>query len=57
MATKKNHSMIAIPGNYVFIVGGQNKETFYYDLNENKFYGWKKLNKERIEPALILVNN
>ena len=57
MATKKNHSMIAIPGNYVFIVGGQNKETFYYDLNENQFCGWKKLNKDRIEPALILVNN
>ena len=57
MATKKNHSMVAIPGDYVFIVGGQNKEAFYFDLNNNKFYGWKKLNKNRIEPALILVNN
>ena len=57
MASKKNHSMIAIPGSYVFIVGGQNKETFFFDLNENKFYGWKNLNKDRIEPALILVNN
>ena len=57
MAQKKNHSMIAIPGSYVFIVGGQNKETFFFDLNENKFYGWKNLNKDRIEPALILVNN
>ena len=57
MAPKKNHSMIAIPGSYVFIVGGQNKETFFFDLNENKFYGWKNLNKDRIEPALILVNN
>ena len=57
MASKKNHSMIAIPGSYVFIVGGQNKETFFFDLNENKFYGWKNLNKYRIEPALILVNN
>ena len=57
MAPKKNHSMIFIQGDYVFIIGGQSKDTFYYDLNENKFYGWGKLNKNRIEPALILVNN
>ena len=57
MSHKKNHSMIALPGNYVFIVGGQTKETFYYDLNINNFYEWKKLNIFRIEPALILVNN
>ena len=56
MIAKKNHSMILIPGNYVFIVGGQTKGTFYYDLENNKFHGWKKLNKQRIEPALILVN-
>ena len=57
MAPKKNHSMIFIQGDYVFIVGGQTKDTFYYDLNGNKFCGWGKLNKNRIEPALILVNN
>lgn len=28
MVPKKNHSMIAIPGNYIFIVGGHRKETF-----------------------------
>ena len=49
--------MIFIQGDYVFIVGGQTKDTFYYDLNGNKFCGWGKLNKNRIEPALILVNN
>ena len=58
MIPKKNHSMIVLPGNYVFIVGGQDKETFYYDSeNPNGFYGWKPLNEIRIEPALILVNN
>ena len=57
MAPKKNHSMIFIQGDYVFIIGGQSKDTFYYDLNDNKFHGWGKLNKNRIEPALILVNN
>ena len=58
MIPKKNHSMIVLPGNYVFVVGGQDKETFYYDSeNPNGFYGWKPLNEIRIEPALILVNN
>ena len=57
MIAKRDHSMILIPGNYVFIVGGQTKGTFYFDLENNKFHGWKKLNKKRIEPALILVND
>ena len=49
--------MVKIPGNYVFIVGGQSKETFLFDIENKKFFGWKKLNKQRIEPALILVDN
>ena len=57
MIPKKNHSMIIIPGNYVFIVGGQTKQAFYFDLENSQFHGWKKLNKQRIEPALIVVDN
>ena len=57
MIPKKNHSMIIIPGNYIFIVGGQTKQTFYFDLENSQFHGWKKLNKQRIEPALIVVDN
>ena len=57
MLPRKNHSMIVIPGNYVFIVGGQSKETFYFDHESSNFYGWKSLNRKRAEPALILVNN
>ena len=57
MIPKKSHSMILVPGNFVFIVGGQDKETFYHDIESaNGFFGWKPLNKIRIEPALILVN-
>ena len=29
---KKNHSMIFIPEKYVFIVDGNDKKTFYYDI-------------------------
>ena len=57
MIPKKNHSMIVIPGNYVFIVGGQDKKTFYYDHENSGFFGWKSLKRNRTEPALILVNN
>ena len=58
MIPKKSHSMVVIPGNYVFIVGGQDKETFYLDIeNSNGFFGWKPLNNIRVEPALIVFNN
>ena len=57
MIPKKNHSMIIIPGNYIFIVGGQTKQCFYFDIENSKFHGWKKLNKQRIEPALIVVDD
>ena len=57
MIPKKNHSMISIPRKFVFIVGGQTKQTFYFDTENSKFHGWKALNKKRIEPALILVDN
>ena len=57
MIPKKNHSMIYLPGDYVFVVGGQDKETFYYDKKINRLFGWKPLNNNRIEPALILVGD
>ena len=57
MIPKKNHSMIYIPGNYVFIVGGNDVKTIYYDLIANEFTEWGDLNKKRIEPSLALINN
>lgn len=54
---KKNHSIIFIPNNFVFIVGGSDLKTFYYDIKINEFISWIDLNKKRIEPALALVNN
>ena len=54
---KKNHSIIFIPNNFVFIVGGNDLKTFYYDIKINEFISWIDLNKKRIEPALALVNN
>ena len=49
--------MISISDNYIFIVGGNDKKTFYFDDNDSKAYNWADLNKERIEPALIRISN
>ena len=57
MIPKKNHSMIYIPGNYIFIVGGNDLKTIYYDLIAKEFTEWGDLNNKRIEPSLALINN
>ena len=54
---KNNHSMIYIPKNYIFIVGGNDENVFYFDISEKKVEKWDKLNKKRIEPALIQLNH
>ena len=57
MPPKKNHSMIFIPNNIIFIVGGNSLSTFYYNIKEKKMIKWGKLNIIRIEPALQYINN
>ena len=56
---KKNHSMVYIsfPRGCVYIVGGNDLETFYYDIESNKIEKWPYLNYQRTEPALILISN
>ena len=54
---KKHHSMIFIPDNYIFIIGGNDTKTFYLNDEDSKKYDWADLNKERIEPALIKISN
>ena len=54
---KKYHSMIFIPKFIVFVVGGNNLDTFYYNLKDKKLINWGKLNIIRIEPALQVVKN
>ena len=57
MPSKKFHSMIYIKNGIVFIVGGMDLNTFYYDIKEKRMKKWGKLNKIRIEPALQVINN
>ena len=52
------HSMIFIPEKYIFIVGGPNEtDVELYDIEKNISVIDSKLNTERCEPSLILVNN
>jgi hypothetical protein len=57
ISPKKNHSMIYIPKNYIFFVGGNDEKVFYLNINEKKIENWENLNKKRTEPALIQVND
>ena len=57
ISPKKHHSMIFIPDNYIFVIGGNDKKTFYLDNEDSKIYDWADLNKERTEPALIKISN
>ena len=59
---KKNHSMIFIPplnsdngGGKIFIVGGADKKSIYYDLKKNYFLNWAPTNEIHIKPALIQI--
>ena len=49
---KENHSMIFIPDNYVFVVGGNDKKTFYFNNENGEICQWADLNNKRIEPSL-----
>ena len=54
---KKNHSMIFIPDNYVFVVGGDDKKTFYFNTENGEICEWADLNNIRVEPALERISN
>ena len=54
--SKQNHSMIYLNFNeneaWIFIVGGDDKKTFYYDLNKNYFINWGDTINKYSNPAL-----
>ena len=58
---KRNHSMIFIPCNFqegkIFIIGGEDKKTFYYDLKKNYFINWAETNELHNNPALVKVGD
>ena len=49
--------MIFISPDKVFVVGGNDKKVFYFDIKHKIFIGLKDLNIIRIEPALQIMGN
>ena len=51
---KEKHSMCYIvSNNTVFIAGGDNTDSFYYDINSKEFIPWGKMSGIQEKPALI----
>ena len=57
--SKKNHSMVYLNFNqneeWIFIAGGNDKKSFYFDLNKNYFINWGDTNDYYTNPALIRI--
>ena len=52
--SKEKHSMnYIITNNTIFIAGGNNEDSFYYDINSKEFILWGKMNGIQEKPALI----
>ena len=56
MFPKKNHSMIYI-NRKVYIVGGDDVNTMYYNEDNKEIIHWTNLNYKRFEPSLIRHDN
>lgn len=57
---KTNHTMIYIQNNnkeIIFIAGGDDLNTFYYDIENNTFVNWGNMNGIHMRPGLIKVWN
>ena len=54
---KASHSMIYIPHNYVFIVGGNDNNVCYYVEDADTFEQWAALESAHAEPACAFVND
>ena len=58
---KKNHTMIFLSfltgSSKVFLVGGADKKTFYYDLKKNYFINWAETNEVHNKPALLRIGD
>ncbi len=57
ISPKKNHSMVFIPPEKVFIVGGNDQKTFYFNTKQKQIIYLKDLNIMRTEPALQVIGN
>ena len=61
---KKFFSLVFVPSfnsqiqeGKIFVVGGDNKKTFYFDLKKNYFINWAQTNELHNNPALIQMGD
>ena len=58
-SNKINHSILFLIANdineWVFILGGEDKKSFYYDLNKNYFINWGETHEIHLKPVLIKI--
>lgn len=57
---KANHSMIYLNHNdneLIFVAGGDDLKTFYYDIETKKFVNWGNMNYKHFRPALINIGD
>ena len=61
ISPKSNHSMIYIKNKnsqeIIFLVGGDNLNTFYYDIKNNTFINWGDMNSPHLRPGLINIGD
>ena len=50
---KRNHSMIYFEEK-VYIIGGSDEETMYYDIKKVEIFEWVNLNQKKYAPSLII---
>ena len=41
----------------IFLIGGNDKKTFFYDLKKNYFINWAEINELHIKPSLIQIGD
>ena len=54
---KKYHSMLFIPDNFIFIAGGNSLSTILYDIENQEFIKWAKMNKKHFQPGLLIYGD
>ena len=54
--SKKNHNMIYF-NETVYIIGGDDENTIFYDTIKMAFIEWENLNQKKIKPSLIICDS
>ena len=54
---KTNHSMFNINDEFILIIGGNNKQTYLFNISKKFFIQWENMNNLHIKPSILFFNN